>query len=141
MPTNALASPKFSNDSGATAVRETLQKAHASVRPGDTLVVWKLDWLDHSLKLIFHIFAALAEFERDLIRECTQAEPIAARLPRTASRRRDRPAAAGGRLGTGAQRRPLLHSLAVHLPAGSHDTGRSLFGHTTLSPTFRKVSC
>jgi DNA invertase Pin-like site-specific DNA recombinase len=31
-------------------------------------------------KLIFHIFGALAEFERDLIRERTQAGLIAARI-------------------------------------------------------------
>ncbi|MDF2744854.1 MAG: Resolvase, partial [Actinomycetia bacterium] len=74
------------------------------LRPGDTLVVWKLDRLGRSLphlvdtvtglaargvgfrsfqeaidtttpggKLVFHVFAALAEFERDLIRERTSA--------------------------------------------------------------------
>lgn len=95
--------------SGATSDREALQKALAFVRPGDTLVVWKLDRLGRSLKhlietvslleergvgfmsltenidtttstgtLIFHIFGALAEFERNLIRECTQAGLAAA---------------------------------------------------------------
>jgi DNA invertase Pin-like site-specific DNA recombinase len=80
------------------------------LRPGDTLVVWKLDRLGRSLrhlvdtvtaladrgvgfrslqeaidttiaggKLVFHIFAALAEFERDLIRERTRAGLAAAR--------------------------------------------------------------
>ncbi len=74
------------------------------LRPGDKLVVWKLDRLGRSLshlvelvkqlkesevgfrslqesidttsgvgKLVFHIFASLAEFERDLIRERTLA--------------------------------------------------------------------
>ena len=85
---------------------ETLRFAH----PGDTVVVWRLDRLDRSLrhlietiaalqeqkigfrsltenidtmtsggKLIFHVFGALAEFERDLIRERTQAGLLAAR--------------------------------------------------------------
>jgi DNA invertase Pin-like site-specific DNA recombinase len=80
------------------------------LRPGDTLVVWKLDRLGRSLrhlvdtvtglaereigfrslqeaidtttpggKLVFHVFAALAEFERDLIRERTSAGLVAAR--------------------------------------------------------------
>jgi DNA invertase Pin-like site-specific DNA recombinase len=86
------------------------QQALAYVRPGDCLVVWKLDRLGRSLphlvetvrdlaargigfrslqeqidtttsggKLIFHIFASLAEFERDLIRERTTVGLAAAR--------------------------------------------------------------
>jgi DNA invertase Pin-like site-specific DNA recombinase len=82
----------------------------AQNRKGDTLVVWRLDRLGHSLphlittmtdleeqgigfksltenidtttsggKLIFHIFGALAEFERNLIRERTNAGLTAAR--------------------------------------------------------------
>jgi DNA invertase Pin-like site-specific DNA recombinase len=103
---------KFYSDtvSGAKAEREALQQALAFVRPGDTLVVWKLDRLGRSLKhlietitqleergvgfksltehidtttssgkLVFHLFGALAEFERDLIRERTQAGLAAAR--------------------------------------------------------------
>ena len=88
--------------SGAQTEREGLTEALSYVRPGDTLVVWKLDRLGRSLKdlitrikelndrkigfkslteqidtttsggkLIFHIFGALAEFERDLIRART----------------------------------------------------------------------
>ncbi len=80
------------------------------VRPGDTLMVWKLDRAGRSLKhlielltsldqhqigfrslteqidtttpggkLIFHLMGALAEFERDLIRERTNAGLAAAR--------------------------------------------------------------
>ncbi|HEY5134647.1 MAG TPA: recombinase family protein [Candidatus Nanopelagicales bacterium] len=80
------------------------------LRPGDTVVIWRLDRLGRSLrhlidlvaelelrgvglrsltesidtstpggKLIFHVFGALAEFERDLIRERTQAGLAAAR--------------------------------------------------------------
>jgi DNA invertase Pin-like site-specific DNA recombinase len=95
--------------SGARADRPGLEEAIEYVRPGDTLVVWKLDRLGRSLphliesikrlqergigfkslteqidttsggKLIFHVFAALAEFERDVIRERTQAGLTAAR--------------------------------------------------------------
>ena len=96
--------------SGAKAERTGLDEALSYVRPGDTLVVWRLDRLGRSLrhlietitaldnrkigfksttesidtttsggKLIFHIFGALAEFERDIIRERTQAGLTAAR--------------------------------------------------------------
>src|SRR5512144_256803 len=96
--------------SGAKAERIGLEEALNYVRPGDSLVVWKLDRLGRSLphlietitglnnrgigfksiteaidtttsggKLIFHIFGALAEFERDIIRERTQAGLTAAR--------------------------------------------------------------
>src|SRR5512142_1859137 len=96
--------------SGAKDERVGLAEAIAFLRPGDTLVVWKLDRLGRSLKhlietvtalqgrkvgfrslqesidtttsggkLIFHVFGALAEFERDLIRERTQAGLRAAR--------------------------------------------------------------
>ena len=96
--------------SGAKAERPGLTQALAFIRPGDTLVVWRLDRLGRSLtdliarmaelrqraigfkslhesidtsspagKLQFHIFSALAEFERDLIRERTMAGLRAAR--------------------------------------------------------------
>lgn len=96
--------------SGAKADRVGLREALAFLRPGDTLVVWRLDRLGRSLqhlietvtdlhargvgfkslteqidtttpsgKLIFHLFGALAEFERDLIRERTLAGLQAAR--------------------------------------------------------------
>lgn len=96
--------------SGVRAERPGLTEALKECRPGDTLVVWKLDRLGRSLphlvetvrdlsgrgvgfkslqeqidtttsggKLIFHIFASLAEFERDLIRERTNAGLAAAR--------------------------------------------------------------
>ena len=96
--------------SGATAERPVLSEALAYLRPGDVLVVWRLDRLGRSLqhliavvaqlaecgigfkslseqidtttsggKLVFHVFGALAEFERDLIRERTQAGLAAAR--------------------------------------------------------------
>ncbi len=96
--------------SGAKGDRPGLTAALGICRPGDTLVVWKLDRLGRSLphlvetvrdlvargvgfkslqesidtttaggKLIFHLFASLAEFERDLIRERTNAGLSAAR--------------------------------------------------------------
>jgi DNA invertase Pin-like site-specific DNA recombinase len=96
--------------SGAKVDRPGLTAALNLCRPGDTLLVWKLDRLGRSLphlvetvrdlvargvgfrslqesidtttsggKLIFHVFASLAEFERDLIRERTNAGLSAAR--------------------------------------------------------------
>lgn len=96
--------------SGAQSDREGLDHAKKYLRPGDTLVVWKLDRLGRSLKhlieminqlnhkgvffrslqenidtassggkLTFHLFGALAEFERDIIRERTKAGLEAAR--------------------------------------------------------------
>lgn len=96
--------------SGATAERVELTRLLDHARPGDTVVVWRLDRLGRSLrhlidtvndlderkvgfrslteqldtttsggKLVFHIFGALAEFERELIRERTIAGLSAAR--------------------------------------------------------------
>ncbi len=96
--------------SGTKQERRGLEEALSHVRPGDTLVVWRLDRLGRSLrhlidtitalsqkgigfksitenidttssggKLVFHIFGALAEFERDIIRERTSAGLQAAR--------------------------------------------------------------
>jgi DNA invertase Pin-like site-specific DNA recombinase len=96
--------------SGARTDRPIVAQVLDQLRPGDTLVVWKLDRLGRSLchlvdvvtglaergvgfrslqeaidtttpggKLVFHVFAALAEFERDLIRERTAAGLAAAR--------------------------------------------------------------
>jgi DNA invertase Pin-like site-specific DNA recombinase len=96
--------------SGSRAQRPGLEEALSFSRPGDTLVVWRLDRLGRSLrhlletvarlqergirfrsliqsidttsgggKLIFHMFGALAEFERELVRERTRAGLDAAR--------------------------------------------------------------
>jgi DNA invertase Pin-like site-specific DNA recombinase len=97
---------QFSPRSFRTSKRSPLGEC----RPGDILVVWKLDRLGRSLpylvetvhdlrtrgvgfkslqdqidtttssgKLIFHLLASLAEFERDVIRERTTAGLTAAR--------------------------------------------------------------
>lgn len=97
--------------SGAKADRVGLKKVLASLQPGDTLVVWRLDRLGRSLinlvglmselgkrgvefhslmenidtmsaggRLVFHLMAALAEFERSLISERTKAGMEAAKL-------------------------------------------------------------
>ncbi|MDH6238404.1 recombinase family protein [Cryobacterium sp. CG_9.6] len=96
--------------SGSIDQRPELGKLLDQLRPGDTLVVWRLDRLGRSIRhlidqlsllserkigfrtlqetidttssggrLVFHVFAALAEFERDLIRERTNAGLQAAR--------------------------------------------------------------
>nr|CAB65714.1 resolvase [Xanthomonas campestris] len=96
--------------SGAKSARPELDKLLANVRPGDAVVIWKLDRLGRSLKhlvelvgelaerkvglqslndpidtthaqgrLVFNLFASLAEFERELIRERTHAGLSAAR--------------------------------------------------------------
>ena len=96
--------------SGGRSERPELARALEALRPGDVLVVWKLDRLGRSLKelvalveaiggrgaglvslsdpidttsaqgrLVFSIFASLAEFERSLIVERTRAGLAAAR--------------------------------------------------------------
>lgn len=96
--------------SGSRADRPELQQCLKALRPGDTLVVWRLDRLGRNLtdliaivtdleqrgigfesrmehietttpsgKLMFHVFSALAEFERNLIRERVNAGLAAAR--------------------------------------------------------------
>jgi DNA invertase Pin-like site-specific DNA recombinase len=96
--------------SGTRTDRPQLAAALDYARPGDTVLVWRLDRLGRSLKhlietvsrleaagigfksvhesidtttstgkLVFHIFAALAEFERDLIVDRTKAGLAAAR--------------------------------------------------------------
>lgn len=98
--------------SGTKRERSGLEEALAYARPGDTIVVWRLDRLGrnmqdliqlvndlnernisfHSLKenitldqrnatgqLMFHLFAAFAEFERNLIEERSAAGRAAAK--------------------------------------------------------------
>jgi len=101
----------FKEKVSAAKERKELNKMLETLRPGDTVVVWRLDRLGRSLKhlvetvnffsdnniafismhdkvdtttshgrLVFNIFASIAEFERELIRERTQAGLKAARL-------------------------------------------------------------
>ena len=96
--------------SGASQERIQLKKMLDQLRPGDLVIIWKLDRLARSIrdlvdlvntiqrsgaslyslkdqidtttahgKFTFHLFAALAEFERDIIRERTKAGLQAAR--------------------------------------------------------------
>ena len=96
--------------SGAAIERPGLAEARARAKPGDVLVVWRLDRLGRSLphlieamnslreagigfcslqeqidttnaggRFYFHMLAALAEFERELISERTRAGMAAAR--------------------------------------------------------------
>jgi DNA invertase Pin-like site-specific DNA recombinase len=96
--------------SGSRTDRSGLEAALSFARPGNTVVVWRLDRLGRSVphlietvnqlkergiqfrslqehidtsssggKLIFHVFAAITEMERDLIRERTHASLAAAR--------------------------------------------------------------
>jgi DNA invertase Pin-like site-specific DNA recombinase len=86
--------------SEAKSERAGLADALAHVRKGDVLVVWKLDRLGRSLphliatvidtttpggRLIFHVFGALGQFERDLIRDRTLSTAAArGRIGKTA---------------------------------------------------------
>lgn len=97
--------------SGAKSARKGLDECLASLRQGDTLVVWRLDRLGRSFQhlvglindlkdrgigfrsikdgsidtttasgeLVFNIFASMAQFERELIRERTRAGLAVAR--------------------------------------------------------------
>ncbi len=100
----------YTDTASAATQRPGLNEALRALRPGDQLVVWRLDRLARSVRelesladrlaaegvelralqeqidtstasgrLFFHIMAALSEFERNLIRERTQAGLKAAR--------------------------------------------------------------
>ncbi|MPY12313.1 recombinase family protein [Arthrobacter bussei] len=110
--TKAGASRVFTDHgvSGAKTTRPELDKMLDYLRPGDTLLVWRLDRLGRSMQhlvglvaelkdrgvtfrslhegidtstingeLVFNIFASLAAFERELIRERTSAGLASAR--------------------------------------------------------------
>lgn len=95
---------------GAAQVKEGLASALSYIRPGDTLVVWKLDRLGRTVKglielveqlkakgvefksltdgidtntsagrFFFHVMAAMAKMERELIKERTKAGLAAAK--------------------------------------------------------------
>ena len=120
--------------SGSLQHRPELDKLLDQLRPGDTLVVWRLDRLGRSIRhlidqlqvladrgvgfrslqetidttspggrLVFHVFAALAEFERNITRERTLAGLAAARA-------RGR---CGGRPGIAPEKLAALEALAA----------------------------
>lgn len=124
---------------GKAVSRPGLDAALATLNPGDTLVVWRLDRLGRSLvhliglideldrqgvrvesltealetgsssgRLVLHMMAALAEFERTLISERTRAGLAAARARGT---RLGRPPRFGA-----AVRRQALHDVANGQP-------------------------
>lgn len=103
--------------SGALDSRPELDRLREQLRPGDTVVVWRLDRMGRSIRhlidlmtdleeqgvgfrsltenidttspggrLIFHVFAALAEFERDLIRGTHPRRTGSGPCPRAARR-------------------------------------------------------
>lgn len=149
--------------SGAKSDRKGLDDALAYLRPGDMLVVWRIDRLGRSVRhlvdivdglrqrgigfqslsdqgmdtttasgqLVFHIFAALADFERSLIRERTKAGLDAAR--------------ARGRQGG---RRPVVTPVTLKKAKAMMDKGLTVreaagalgIGKSTLYETLRKVS-
>jgi DNA invertase Pin-like site-specific DNA recombinase len=96
--------------SGSLTERQELVQLFDHLRPGDTLVVWRLDRLGRSVRhlidvvgelgergvglrslqegidtttpggrLVFHVFSALAQFEREVIIERSRADLAAAR--------------------------------------------------------------
>ena len=86
---------------------QTIQRLHDK-KIGFKSLQESIDTTNSGGKLIFHIFSALAEFERDLIRERTQAGLKAAR--------------ARGRLGG---RPPLLNTRQVKRLVELYDEGKS----------------
>ncbi len=138
--------------SGARSDRPVLAEMLEFLRPGDTLVVWRLDRLARSVadlirivkdlesrgigftslsegidtrsgtgRLVFHIFAALAEFERYLIKERTVAGLKAARdRGRIGGRPRlmtvDKLAAARKLIGSGMSAREVAAAVGASLP-------------------------
>jgi hypothetical protein len=130
-------------------------RALRALRPGDVLVVWKLDRLGRSLrhlvnlvhdltsrgiglavltghgaaidtttpagKLIFGIFASLAEFERELLSEQTRAGLASARARGRKGGRRPKMTPAKLRLAQAAMGQPETTSELCARSLGSHD--------------------
>jgi DNA invertase Pin-like site-specific DNA recombinase len=109
-----------------------LSEARSHLRPGDVLVVWKLDRLERSVKglvdtttphgrFFFHLMASLAQMERELIGERTKAGLEAARKRgRVVGRKRrmtpSKIASAQQLLRGGMPPREVAHALGVSIP-------------------------
>jgi DNA invertase Pin-like site-specific DNA recombinase len=157
--------------SGALDDRPGLNEALRALRPGDTLIVWKLDRLGRSLrhlvnlvhdltsravglkvltghgaaidttspagKLVFGIFAALAEFERELIAERTRAGLASARARGRKGGRRPKMTPAKLRLAQAAMGKPETNVAALCNELGI--TRSTLYRHVSPSGE-RRVS-
>jgi len=142
---------------GTTADRPQWNTCLADLRPGDTLIVWKIDRLGRNLrdlidivttletrgvavksltngivdtttahgKLIFGMFALMAEYEAALIKERTLAG-LAAPVPRPAGRPEAEDDAGAGRQGAADVRLQEVHDgRDRHLVRGVGDDGLS----------------
>src|SRR6266566_4977767 len=161
--------------SGRYDARPGLESCLKALRPGDTLVVWKLDRLGRNLrhlvnvvhdlterniglrvltgqgaaidtttaagKLVFGIFAALAEFERELIRERTIAGLAAARARGRNGGRKPKMTAAKLRLAQHAlgKKGTVVADLCTELGVSSQTLYRHVSPTGQLRPSGRKV--
>ncbi len=156
--------------SGAKDDRPDLAACLKALRPGDTLVVWKLDRLGRSLphlvaimddlnkrkiglkvltghganidtttaagKMIFGIFAALAEFERELISERTKAGLAAARARGRQGGRKPKMTPAKIKLAQAALKDPTTQVNALCKELGI--TRQTLYRHLTPQGNLRQ---
>lgn len=156
--------------SGRADDRPGLQACLKALRPGDTLVVWKLDRLGRNLrhlintvqdlaakdvglrvltghgaaidtttapgKLVFAIFAALAEFERELISERTRAGIAAARARGRSGGRKPKMTAAKVRLAQAAMGKPETSVAALCRELGV--SRQTLYRHVGPNGELRK---
>ena len=109
--------------SGKSRDRPELERCLQTLRTGDTLVVWRLDRLGRSLKDLVEIvqalqdrgigFGALAEFERNLIRERTIAGLAAARARGRRGGRREKLSRSDIRKAAAMLRDPLVTKTEV----------------------------
>ena len=167
--------------SGSRGNRAGLAKALAFLRPGDCLVVWKLDRLGRSLphllttvndlkergiafrslteqmdtttpqgEFLFHVFGALAQFERSLTQERVRAGLAAARRR---GRRGGRPtaidveklAAIVAALEGGATKAAVCRTFSINQAAGRRgrrrrQPGSSRIGGSTAAPVRRRTA-
>lgn len=140
--------------SGKNDDRPGLAACLQSLREGDTLVVWKLDRLGRNLrhlvntvhdltagKLVFGIFAALAEFERELITERTKAGLASARARGRVGRRKPKMTAAKLRLAMASmgKRETNVATLCEELGITRQTLYRHVAPNGTLRPDGKKI--